>query len=164
MYGCRHVPRLLACSIHQIFRSCWDTEQKECQHKHVKCLMVCIIFITACSLCRHLVHWWVLQHVLALLNNAKSMHLPAMNNTKERTENVNTHIYTAWSMWWLNMKAAIVYFVICLVACPSSTCLTFCPNSRVLLVSAMLDARGLMFTNTHTYVLYLEQVLHECWM
>ena len=41
--------------------------------------------------------------------------------------------------------------VTCLVAFPSSTCLAFCPNSSVLMVSRMLDSRGLTFTNMQAY-------------
>jgi len=41
--------------------------------------------------------------------------------------------------------------VTCLVAFPSSTCLTFCPNSSVLMVSGMLESRGLIFTNMQAW-------------
>lgn len=44
-----------------------------------------------------------------------------------------------------------VVLVTCLVAFPSSTCLAFSPNSKVLMVSAMFCPSGLMFTNIQAY-------------
>lgn len=58
------------------------------------------------------------------------------------------------------MNTNVIYhdpLVTCLVAFPSSTCLAFCPNSRELIVSAMFDSRGLMFTNMQACNSYTKQ-------
>ena len=71
---------------------------------------------------------------------------------------VNEAIYNTM-MSWLELsiheflcKLYTACLVTCFVAFPSSTCLAFCPNSSVLMVSGTLDSSGLMFTNIHACI------------